>query len=334
MKIWSVWSGLVHQKMGGSLSRQLTAGFSSLLLSLFSCAIATLPPVMLLPTAIILVGCAISCELRSAGLHASNSHGQVAAMSRGVIKRVARSISSGYLTTKTGIGRPGRFGSSNVSRVLTLNYVSSPKSYGYRRSYSVPEPLLCIGGNDHCSFVPTSVLCYHKSEGSGWRWQCESEQMNSTLCFGSVEITCDSEIPSEFIWTSGERTPCRMLYTINRLGSRDPYEKQLQCSATHYDADEVHTGRWMPGILSLTLIMLLIGLIFFALFMLWFSREDLSTIPKLPSEHKTSTASSNSSDDSSLYPPLSKEINYDKPSAVSIHFKQENSAPTLRSHSR
>lgn len=286
---------------------------------------------MLLPTAIIiLIFCAITCELRPADPRISID--KLAGSPSAVVQRVSRSVSSGSLTTSTGI-RLARFGSSKVGRVLTLNYVSTPGSFAYRRSYSVPQPLLCIGGNNHCNFVPTSVQCYHKSEGSELHWQCETEQMNSTLCFGMVEISCDSEIPSEFVWTSGDHTPCRMLYTINRLESSDPYEKRLQCSATHYDADDVHAGRRTPGIISLTLFMLAIGLIAFAIVMLWFSKEDFSPTPKLPFEDKSPAGWSESSGDSSVYPQLPKEINSDKQADDQIDFKAVT--PTApRSHSR
>lgn len=301
---------------------------TSSLLSPFS-SFPTLAVVnMLLPTAILSFSAILLSSLFSLPGHASASPTASGSY------RLVRSVSSGFLSPSDESVRSGRFGSASVSRVLRINYISSPSSYGYRRSYSQPEPLLCIGGNNECDFRPTSVQCYHKSPGNDRTdWQCESEEMNETLCFGEVHITCDRLVPEEVRWISGDRTPCRMLYTINRLETRLPLERKLQCSASHYDVPERH-GRRLPGILSITLFLMVTGLVIFLVYIVYSAPDETMTIPKLPFEEKSSSDSSNSSTDSPIYPHLQKQINSQDSAPSPLLFAPPSSERSVRSLSR
>lgn len=296
-------------------------------------------------TAVLLILCPILSDLRLVGsatitTSAINSpeDGNTHVVEPNTSHRlIRRSPSSGSISPSDQSTRGlHRFGSASVSRVLRINYVSSPKSYGYRRSYTEPEPLLCIGGNNECDFRPSSVQCYHKSQSKGWSgWQCESEEMNETLCFGSVHITCDDDVPEEMRWTSGERTPCRMMYTINRLETRVPLERKLQCMATHYDVPENHGRRRLPGIMSLTLFLMVFGLIGFVAYVAYSARDDDSTtIVKIPFENKSTSESSNSSGDSPIYPHLEKQINSPDSPPSPLLFAPQNSEKSVRSLSR
>ena len=220
-----------------------------------------------------------------------------------------------------------------VTRAIIFSHISSHGGHGGYSGHSRPvtqTQLKCVGGNNNCTFQPTTVQCYNKTSAaspSTWKWQCESTETNMTgLCFNTVTVTCNSskvnntgndEVNNNTATStattasplsgspasnrsSSKGQDCWMEYTIDKIvvlewNGTQTYEVVSACAGNHYD---------VPSGMSGTAVVLLIAGSVIGLCFICFMCECAAKVNEKSEERSSSYWST----ESSVNPPTAPEL--------------------------